>query len=427
MPEKSLDIGIAGAGISGLIAGLQLQKAGHRVIIFESRLRTGGRIQSITIGSYTVECGPEFIHGNLKETIELLNEYKIPYVPVNGKMYNVREAHFTEEYEMAPGWERMLAKMKSIQRDMPLQEFLFENFPGNTFQELRDAAVRFAEGFDLADTRTASVQALIREWEHDETEQYRIPSGYGTLVNAIVTDFTNCGGKILLDHAVKKVDWNAEKPEVILGNGTLCMVDKLIVSVPVGLLQKKSAESIEFSPPLSEKENAWNHIGFGSVVKIVMIWSHAFWEQKIPAALFIFSDNFFPTWWTQHPMDIPILTGWLGGPSADFFAGHPENFFLEKAMEGLSSIFSVPMEKLKGYLKEFKVFNWTNEAWSRGAYSYSRVGFQNHLEICRQPVQGKIFFAGEACYEGAYPGTVEAAVVTGLETARRLQDEIRDQ
>jgi hypothetical protein len=45
-----------------------------------------------------------------------------------------------------------------------------------------------------------------------------------------------------------------------------------------------------------------------------MIWDRAFWKNRIPDVQFIFSDCFIPTWWTQYPIDLPMLTGWLGGP-----------------------------------------------------------------------------------------------------------------
>jgi monoamine oxidase len=81
-------------------------------------------------------------------------------------------------------------------------------------------------------------------------------------------------------------------------------------------------------------------------------------------------------------------------------------------------------ESIKSGLKDFRIFNWQKEPWNRGAYSYSLVGSTEAKRICRNPVDKRIYFAGEAYYEGPYQGTVEAAVVSGLETARRLHSAI---
>ena len=69
---------------------------------------------------------------------------------------------------------------------------------------------------------------------------------------------------------------------------------------------------------------------------------------------------------------------------------------------------------------DFRIFKWGNEPWSRGAYSYSLAGSGKAKAICREPIQNRIYFAGEGYYEGPYPGTVEAAVISGLDTARQL-------
>lgn len=415
---NSLNIGIAGAGISGLVAGIEIQRAGHAVSIFESRSRTGGRIQTLQVNGLVVETGPEFIHGKLKETIALLKKYKIFFEPVDGKMYSARDGQLTETYEMSPGWDKLLDKMKSLESDLPFLEFLNRYFPEERFMELRKSAIRFAEGFDLADVQTASTQALILEWEHDEEEQYHIPAGYETLIRALENEFTGMGGKIFLNHQIESIDWDPEIRINIKGNQTF-IVDKLVVTLPISVLNQEAPvkESIIFYPALKEKQKAFEEIGFGTVTKIVMIWHAEFWKTMAPDAQFILSDCFFPTWWTQYPSDIPMLTGWLGGSRALESAGRPDSFFFEKAIESLASIFSLSADQIKNYLKDYRIFNWKNEPGSRGAYSYSRVGFRNSKTVYRKPVQNRIYFAGEACYDGAHPGTVEAAVVSGLVTA----------
>jgi len=202
--------------------------------------------------------------------------------------------------------------------------------------------------------------------------------------------------------------------------------DKLIISLPLSLLNQKKPrpESIVFHPSIDEKQKAFNQIGFGTVIKIVMIWNSPFWKQIVPDAQFIISDNIIPTWWTQFPQGIPVLTGWLGGPRAELLSDKPDSFFLEKALETLSSLFSVSVEKIKQELRDVRIFNWMNNPWSRGAYSYSLVGSGAAKAICRKSIQNRIYFTGEAYYDGPFPGTVEAAVVSGLETARQLLQEL---
>jgi monoamine oxidase len=425
MPKFELNIGIAGAGISGLVAGIELLRSGHQVSIFESSQRTGGRIETIDVDGIWIETGPEFIHGHLKETLRLLKKYHISFEPIHGKMYRVSDGKISENYELADGWDQLLSKMKSIKEDMPLNQFLGKYFPGNEFGELKKAAVRFAEGFDLADTKWASTKALIAEWEHEDSGQFHIPSGYGALIHAVENEFRNLGGKIFLKHRVNRVNWESKVINIWVNDHTVFHLDKLIVTLPISLLNQTtpSSESILFNPSIDEKQKAFGQIGFGTVVKIVMIWHSPFWEKIIPDAQFIITDEFIPTWWIQYPKKIPVLTGWLGGPRAEQYSDKPDSFFLEKALEVLSSLFSVSTEIIKQELKDVRIFNWKNNPWSRGAYSYSLVGSGSAKEICRESIQNRIYFSGEAYYDGPFPGTVESAVVSGLETSNQLLKE----
>jgi monoamine oxidase len=427
MSMKIFHIGIAGAGISGLMAGLEILSAGHAVTIFEARNRTGGRIQSLDLDGMVVETGPEFIHGNLNETIGLLKKYKIRYDPVDGKNYIAKKGQLKESFDMVEGWDLLLEKMKSLDKDLPLGEFLEKNFPGNRFLALRQTAAGFAEGFDLADVQTASTRSLYTEWQHGEAEQYRIRDGYGKLIHSMENEFLKMGGKILTDHPVERVERNRQEIKINISGGRAFNLDKLIITLPLSAFNQKISgpESIFFFPPLGEKQDAFRQIGFGTVVKIVMIWESSFWEQAVPEAQFIFSDHFIPTWWTQCPMDLPMLTGWLGGSKAARFADQGDEFFLEKAIESLAGIFTRSAETIKKELKHVRIFNWKNEPWSRGAYSYALAGYNNAKSVCRKSIESRMYFAGEAYYEGPYPGTVEAAVVNGRETARQLLREIK--
>ncbi len=55
-------------------------------------------------------------------------------------------------------------------------------------------------------------------------------------------------------------------------------MDKLIVTVPPPLLNRSGSygEGLSFSPAPEEQLNIFSQIGFGSVVKLVLIWKSAF-------------------------------------------------------------------------------------------------------------------------------------------------------
>ena len=59
-PEKTI---VIGAGVSGLSAAKYLKDKGCVVQVLEARDRVGGRINSVTLGSNTVDMGASWIHG----------------------------------------------------------------------------------------------------------------------------------------------------------------------------------------------------------------------------------------------------------------------------------------------------------------------------------------------------------------------------
>jgi monoamine oxidase len=426
MSSAKYRIAIAGAGIAGLAAGILLQKAGYAVQILESGAVSGGRIQSQTMNGYLIEAGPEFIHGNARETIRLLKKYHIPFVRSDGKMYSVRDGQLLETGYMNGEWDKLLIQMKKLKNDLPFGEFLLKYFPGKDHHEVRESAIRFAEGFDLADIKTASTQALAEEWLSGESMQYRIPGGYYTLVQSMENEFISAGGKILFQHVVDSVDWTANEIRVGVNGHQLFMMDKLIISLPVSMLNPVTTDiqRLSFNPSPEKELKTFAQIGYGTVVKLAMIWQSAFWKTRIPDAQFIFSDCFIPAWWTQYPHSRPLLTGWLGGPAAAVVSQQADSYFLEKGLESLSTIFSVSVSELKSELVDFRVFNWAKEPWSRGAYSYATVESKRAKILSRKSWDRRIYFAGEAFYEGPHPGTVEAALVSSLDTARQLLAEI---
>lgn len=62
---------VIGAGMAGLAAAYDLQRAGFRTTVFEERDRVGGRIWSIRKGDFLMDLGAAFYLGTYKHTIAM--------------------------------------------------------------------------------------------------------------------------------------------------------------------------------------------------------------------------------------------------------------------------------------------------------------------------------------------------------------------
>jgi monoamine oxidase len=117
-----------------------------------------------------------------------------------------------------------------------------------------------------------------------------------------------------------------------------------------------------------------------------------------------------------------MLTGWLGGPAAVAISGETDEAIIEKALASLAAIYDRPVAELKKELARSLVFNWQKNEYSMGAYSYATIHSEAAKNILTIPLSGTIFFAGEALYTGDHPGTVEAALVSGINTAAAIKN-----
>jgi monoamine oxidase len=173
---------------------------------------------------------------------------------------------------------------------------------------------------------------------------------------------------------------------------------------------------------------AARELGFGSVIKILLQFNEPFWrnretekrlKQRTRKLGFLFADTVIPTWWTQYPDSAPMLTGWLGGPATNEFKLAGEQLILQKAFDSLARIFREEPARIASRVTAWHITDWSKDIFSQGAYSFKTVDGEQYLEMLRQPVEGTIFFAGEALAQSAATGTVEAALESGINVAAK--------
>ena len=427
---KKKDVIIIGAGAAGLMAAYLLVKAGRTITILEARNRTGGRIHTINNEGFSAhaELGAEFVHGNLPVTLNLLREAGINTTSVDFEMWHNHDGKFTQSGEFVEGWDNFLEKLNGLKQDMPLQEFVNQNFAGDEYVKMRAQIENYVSGYDTADVVDASAFALRNEWNHeDEDAQHRVSGGYIKMIEFLEKACRNAGNDILLNTVAHTVKWEQDTVKVITTNSTFYEAEKLIIALPLGVLQasKEAEGAVVFNPPLPQHDNAINNIGFGSIIKILLEFDSVFWKSDtIKANLstmgFLFAYEEIPTYWTQAPAHSALLTGWLGGPPAyDKKDLQPEDI-LQLTLTSLSNIFKFDVKTLKNKLVAWKVANWTTQTYTRGSYAYDKVKSPEARKVLQHPVKNTIYFAGEYLYNGPAMGTVEAALNSGKNVAEMI-------
>jgi monoamine oxidase len=414
---------IIGAGAAGLMAARELSAHGHAVTILEARNRAGGRMHTLHPVSFTVpvEAGAEFVHGKLPLTLQLLQDGGIPYTPVEGRMIEVRKGRWHRQDHFVDGWDTLMERLQSLQEDMTVRDFLDSHFPEHRYEELRRSVQRFAEGYDGADINKASVLSLRGEWEKEEEEQYHITGGYERLTDYLITQCIRQRCLLHFNAPVKTIHWKEGEVEVLTQDGRSFTANKVIITIPLGAWQQPNGKgSIELTPAIDQQLTAFRQIGFSAVIKVSLEFKQPFWQEYEKELGFLFSEEIFPTWWTQLPHPAPFLTGWINGPQANSFTQTSPEKILQYALYSLAGIFGLPLIFLEQQLVASHITDWGADPFSLGAYSYDMLPSKEARQLLQQPVSNTIFFAGEALYEGAHPGTVEAALVSGKEAAAKV-------
>lgn len=424
---------IIGAGASGLLAAKTLSKAGVEVMILEARERLGGRIYTLSDGTFPqpAELGAEFVHGNLKQTLSLLKEANIDYYKTGGQMWQVKDGVWQQGAMFDEQWNVFIEKLQQLQTDISIGGFLKRNFAGDEYEALRQNLTGYVEGYDAADINFASAIAFRDEWFSEEGEQFRIKNGYAAIINFLAAACKTNGATILLNHVAEHVQWQTNKVEITTTDQQTFVADKAIITVPVGVLQADalSEGAIAFTPALPEKMEAAKQIGFNSVIKILIQFNETFWEggelmqqqkQAVKNVGFIFSQQTIATWWTQAPQQTPLLTGWLAGPKANLLKEANNHQLLQQAIQSLATIFNTNVAAINKKIVASKVFNWGAEPFTRGAYTSAVIGGNEAKNILMQPVDDTLFFAGEGLSKSASTGTVEAAFISGFEVANKI-------
>jgi monoamine oxidase len=413
------DIVVIGAGAAGLIAARELARAAKRVTILEARERCGGRIHPLPSADfgYPAEGGAEFVHGEAPVTHRLLGEAGLSTLPLQGARWNVKKGAFSRRDLSDPYTDRLHQVLTGLRSDMTVAEFLQQRFAGPEFTQLRYSIVRRVESYDAADPRRASVLALRDEWM-DGGRSTRIAGGYHALLDFLVSECRKSGVTIRLGSAVTAIEASDGGGVVLYANGDANECDAVILTVPIPLLTE-----IVLPPPEREKVAAAANIGFGNIIKILLRFETRWWleyRKDLADLTSLLSDASIPVWWTQHPADLPVLTGWFGGPKTEAMAHFDEDELIEAGIASLADIFDLDPKQLTRNLVMARAINWANDPFARGAYSYATPEARKAKSTLARPDGRPVLFSGEALYRGPEMGTVEAALANGLETAQTI-------
>lgn len=412
-----IDVVIVGAGAAGLMCARELARAGRKVLVLEASHRVGGRVLTLleTHAGVPIELGAEFIHGDAPVTTRLLDEARLATLRVSGE--HVR----SDRGELAPQgpiWKRMsrvFALMNAERRnDRSFQEFLDGRPGGARLARERELARGFVQGFNGADPSLVSEKSLAEQGDPTEgaAEARRIVDGYATLVIHLEREVA---GLVRLQSVVERIEWNSAGVRVVARDGTAHAARAAVITLPLPMLQDGS---VRLDPEVPALTRAASRLVMGHVARVNVVVRERFWETKVDALGYVHTpERPFTVWWTQHPVQAPLLVGWAGGPPALelTLSGTVE----ETVLAELAHSFGLRRARAESLVESILWHDWSSDPLARGAYSYVGVGGASASRTLARPIESRVFLAGEATSESS-GGTVEGALASGQRAAKQV-------
>src|SRR5882757_6702823 len=407
---SSVDVAIIGAGAAGLGAANALKDSGLSVIVLEARDRVGGRAHTIQAApGITFDLGCGWLHSadenSFVRIAEQLNfEINKDLPPWRERAYGKafpqteRDAFMRAIDEFYDRAEQAAREAEASGHDSAANLCLE---PGNRWNPMIDAISTYINGCELD-----QVSILDMDAYEDTNINWRARRGYGALIAAY-----GASCPLALNCAVSLIDHSGKRLRIETSQGTLT-ADKAIVTVPTNLI---ADEAIRFSPALPTKVDAARGLPLGLADKVMLALDD---PEALPKDGSLRGATMRTAMGTYHlrPFGQPCIEGFFGGR----FARQ-----LEDAGDGALAAASI--DEIAGFLgndfrrklKPLSESRWSHDPFARGSYSHALPGHAGARAVLAAPVDGRLFFAGEATSPNFF-STAHGARDSGERAAREI-------
>lgn len=446
MERSTIEVAIVGAGVAGLEAARVLHDANVDIAILEARERIGGRVFTMRDPRLPIpiELGAEFVHGSAPEVRDIARDARLALVDVGGQRWWSERGRLRPAEEFWSQLELVMQRLDAHREpDRSFEDFLKARFPHRRHQRARTIALQWIKGFQAADPSRVSERAMAEGGSPgDDVRERRIGrilDGYDRVPHWIARGILD---RIRLGAVVTRVVWTRGHVSIETqdpGGASVAAVEAraAIITLPAGVLLAPPYEpgAVQFEPALesnSAKSAALAGIEMGAVLRVVLCVKEPFWtserfmrREKTPEldrlAFVQSTDRDFPVWWTPYPIFTPALVAWLGGPRAkEIGASDTDDQLIGRATAALARQFGLTRREAGRQVVAGWVHNWVKDPFARGAYSYLLVGGSDAPPKLARPLDGTLFFGGEASDPEGRTGTVHGAIATGRRAATQV-------
>ena len=327
---------IIGAGASGLAAAKVLEKNNVDYKVLEATNRYGGRLKKDTIlADFPIDIGAEWLHSapitlnKLKGKYgDEIDEELIPYHLDCTAIWN------GTEYKVNSSWQN---------------DFRYNFLPESKFKN--------TTWYDFVNENIAKTVL--------QNIHYNSP--------------------------VVSIDYSNNKVSVITTDGTTYEADRILVTVPIGVLK---SEKISFLPEIKqERKDAIDEITFHPGFKVVMKFSDKFYPDAIECEVDNGEKGYYDIAFGKETQD--NILGFLctGDETQKYYNLNSNDEIMDSLLSELDQIFDGKASS--SYSGEYVLENWGQYEFALGTWTQAFQEKKSNLKILNQSLDQKVYFAGE--------------------------------
>jgi monoamine oxidase len=254
--------------------------------------------------------------------------------------------------------------------------------PGNRWNPMIDAISTYINGCELD-----SVSILDMDAYEDTEINWRVRRGYGALMAAYGA---RC--PLALNCKVTLIDHSGKRVRIETSQGTLT-AGKVIVTVPTNLI---ADETIRFHPVLSAKVAAARGLPLGLADKVMLALDDGgTLGNELPKDGSLRGATMRTAMGSYHlrPFGQPCIEGFFGGRFAQELEDSGDGAL---AAQSIDEIVAMLGSDFRRKLKPLSESRWAHDPFAHGSYSHALPGHAGDRAVLASPIDGRLFFAGEA-------------------------------
>lgn len=452
---------VLGAGLAGLAAAFELQRAGHEVTVLEARPQAGGRVRTLRDafgdGLYAEAGGQAFYPVEPNYAATYAQEFGLTEEPPGptglGRLFYFRDSLIHPQgndtewpLELTPEERKLglsgirqkyitpaVSELVDLTDSSGWSAEAIERFDDVSFEGLlrsRGASPAAVELLRIADFdyvgegadhysaldmlgQAYNVRAAIQRLR---SRFFSIAGGNDLLPRAFAM---RLGNRVRYGAAATRIEWSPTRVTVYyrqLHRDRRVSADYLVCAIPFSVLR-----GLDVSPPFSVgKRWAIEELAYASVSRTYIQCREKFWVRR---GLSGWASTDLPTtyFWEStsgQPGKRGVLQGYIMGPHARRFDDLPDRARSRFVTEQAGRIF----RDVESYAEEAVSFSWDAEQWSRGAYAWLRPGDGSRLWPHRASPEGRVHFAGEHTSTWFLHGSMQGALESGMRAAREINE-----